>query len=651
MQLRDLNRLSAVLLVVLTSALVALLWWGMARLESAFALARDYYQLRERVAGQLRARVEDYLGSGDSQQLERARQQLETLDAGDLQRLPALRQPLQGEIDALRELLDLRALAAGKLAGNPQALLQQAEREAGDALALLLQRVSAERDGDGDGLRYLQHGATLGAALQRLAAARERFGGEGGAALRDNTLQLWREARDASDALQALPPLQLMKQSGGNEFEALLWAGREAVAEDQSVEARQQIAAALRRYPAELERTGQLQQTVADTRSELRERVQSLLDRVTAFESEIEAQRAAIERQVRWLALTLVLVLALGGAVLLWVQRHLAAAIGELARHLGLLAAGDLRAPLRIRGRIRELVRLSDATAALQRHLAEMLGALQCDSRRVADAGDAMQRSAQALAAATAQQRQRALQASAAVEQMTAATASMAGEAVAMRAAAAQAGAALDQGRDAVQRSAEAMGELGDEIAGVAQALLQLQQETRQVVDFVSHIHGIAEQTNLLALNAAIEAARAGERGRGFAVVADEVRNLAVRSSAATREIERLVDSIGASSSRLGAVLEQQRGSAARAVGESRTAESRYDTLAREVARIQHAIAIIAGQAAGQHQASAGLAEFVYAVDEAAGHSAQLGDESVALSAELRAIGSEVANQLHRFRT
>ncbi|MBE9036842.1 methyl-accepting chemotaxis protein [aff. Roholtiella sp. LEGE 12411] len=85
---------------------------------------------------------------------------------------------------------------------------------------------------------------------------------------------------------------------------------------------------------------------------------------------------------------------------------------------------------------------------------------------------------------------------------------------------------------------------LRETIGETAKKVKRLGESSQQISRVVSLINQIAIQTNLLAINAGIEAARAGEEGQGFAVVAEEVGELAVRSAAATQEIELIVGNI-----------------------------------------------------------------------------------------------------------
>jgi methyl-accepting chemotaxis protein len=98
---------------------------------------------------------------------------------------------------------------------------------------------------------------------------------------------------------------------------------------------------------------------------------------------------------------------------------------------------------------------------------------------------------------------------------------------------------------------------LRETVGETAKKVKRLGESSQQISKVISLINQIAMQTNLLAINAGIEAARAGEEGQGFAVVAEEVGELAARSSAATQEIERIVDSIQRETSQVVEAMEQ----------------------------------------------------------------------------------------------
>ncbi|MCF6235437.1 MAG: methyl-accepting chemotaxis protein [Gammaproteobacteria bacterium] len=102
------------------------------------------------------------------------------------------------------------------------------------------------------------------------------------------------------------------------------------------------------------------------------------------------------------------------------------------------------------------------------------------------------------------------------------------------------------EGRIVVDSAINGMQEMQTEVSHLEKSISALTGHHEDVGQVLDMIVTISEQTNLLALNAAIEAARAGEYGRGFAVVADEVRALSQRTTEATDEVRKLMDTIRA---------------------------------------------------------------------------------------------------------
>lgn len=103
---------------------------------------------------------------------------------------------------------------------------------------------------------------------------------------------------------------------------------------------------------------------------------------------------------------------------------------------------------------------------------------------------------------------------------------------------------AVDNGRQAVEMTISAFGDLRQKVAVIAEHIVNLSDQTGQIHTISNSVRQIAAQTNMLALNAAVEAARAGEHGRGFAVVASEIRKLADQSKASAERITLLVEDI-----------------------------------------------------------------------------------------------------------
>jgi methyl-accepting chemotaxis protein len=97
-----------------------------------------------------------------------------------------------------------------------------------------------------------------------------------------------------------------------------------------------------------------------------------------------------------------------------------------------------------------------------------------------------------------------------------------------------------EEGTQAVWQTLEGMSGLRDRVDEIAEQIVNLGEQTKQITTISDLVSDLAKQTNMLALKAAVEAARVGEQGKGFGVVAGEIRKLAEESKKSAEKINNL---------------------------------------------------------------------------------------------------------------
>ncbi|MCY1345362.1 Methyl-accepting chemotaxis protein CtpL [compost metagenome] len=544
MRLKLLTNLITLLLVTVCLALGATLWWSQQALERPYQLMEQYLELAQRFRGEVADNVQAYLASGDALRHSAASQGIDSLEQR-LGQLPAeLTDELLPSFNELREFTRGDLLAAGKLAGDPQGLLIQAEREIAGALDQL-----AQYAGSASTAAAADYRAPLFAAAQhlnRLSQARAKLVASGRDELAADALRELEALGHDSARLEQLPLLGVADSgsSAADDFAAMMGlesSAEASQAEDRGVALKRELAGLLKRYPGELTRTRELIQRRAELAAATTQRVEALQAALAALEPQVRAEHGRIQGEVRLiqgLMIGLILLIALS---IDRIQRRLTLVLGRLVNALGAWAAGDFSRPMALGSSTRDLRRIEESLNRLRDYLGELVGTIRQHAEQVAGSSSALTELNNGLHAGAEHQAGGTAQIRDALGELEATIQQVAGDASLAADASRDAGHAVEQGQSVIDQSLAGLHQLVGEVQNNAQAVERLAEETETIDKVLTVIRGIAEQTNLLALNAAIEAARAGEMGRGFAVVADEVRSLAQRTAGATAEIQQLI--------------------------------------------------------------------------------------------------------------
>lgn len=121
--------LSSLVLLLVAGVQVGALFHGWQQLDQAEQAQHQHERLQQRLTDTLQGTLRDYLSSGDPLRLAEA-QTVRQLALGQLaQQDEQLTAPLRALLEKMGERIDGDYLAAGKLSGNSQWLLQNAENE------------------------------------------------------------------------------------------------------------------------------------------------------------------------------------------------------------------------------------------------------------------------------------------------------------------------------------------------------------------------------------------------------------------------------------------------------------------------------------------------------------------------------------------
>ena len=324
------------------------------------------------------------------------------------------------------------------------------------------------------------------------------------------------------------------------------------------------------------------------------------------------------------------------------------AAILRLMNELQAVAGGDLTKEATVSEDITGAI--ADSVNYTVEELRSLIMSVQGAAERVTQTSATVDRTTQALLAASDAQLQDIRQAGRSVLEMAGRITDVSAQAQESALVARQSLQAAESGLQAVQSTIGGMNTIRDQIQETSKRIKRLGESSQEIGEITDLISDITEQTNVLALNAAIQAASAGEAGRGFSVVAEEVQRLAERSADATRQIAALVKMIQTDAQNaMGAMERSAQGvvAGAQLTDNAGEALTEIDRVSRQVAQ---QIVQISGAASREAELASGVAQNIQIIFAGTEKTADVTRVTASQVRELSQTAQELRQSVARFK-